>query len=226
MTAVGLSRPLGFERSEYALGLVNQTAARFARETSERSRTGSLFVSRLLSPRAARSAWLPAWNVFRIEDALSRLLAIAEEFTFGLLVELTERQLPSDALVATLWEEHVNRETDTWEQRLGAWNRLHEVAIASEFPRHEPLQGFIQARNAIVHGLGVLTRKQTNTPKRRNRTISRLGAADIFVTTGDRLVLSVDHVAACASVIRSFIEWLDGAAAATLRNGLSSAPTR
>ena len=216
MTAAGLSPPLAFQRSEHALGLVNQTVARFSRETSERSKTGSLFGSRLLSPRAARSPWLPAWSVARIEDALTRLLAIAEEFTLGLLIECTERILPTDRLVAALWESHVDRETDTWDRRLGAWDRLHGVSIASDFPLNSQLLGFVQARNAIVHGLGVMTRKQTATLKIRNKTIARLDGAKVSVAADDRLILTADHVLACASVIRSLIEWLDDAAAARL----------
>src|SRR5260221_13437275 len=143
MTAAGLSSSPAFERSERALSLVNQTVARFNRESSTLGGLGMLFGSRLLTPRARRSPWLPEWRQDRVEDAISRLLAIADEFSLGLLVEVTEQRIPNDELVRALWKSHVERDTDTWDQRFGSWKQLHGVAISSGFPDQERLQGFV-----------------------------------------------------------------------------------
>ncbi len=75
----------------------------------------------------------------------------------------------------------------------------------SAFPRYHPLWGFIEARNAIVHGLGALTRRQMKKPP---RTRGRLTAANIAVT-GTKLILTVDHATDCALVIRDLIRWID-----------------
>jgi hypothetical protein len=137
-------------------------------------------------------------------------MSIADEFTFGLLVDVTEAKLPTDARVALLWEHYVERKTETWEQRFRSWQDLHGISM-STFPRYHPLWGYIEARNAIVHGLGALTGRQMKKPP---RTKGRLTAASIGLI-GSRLVLTVDHATECALVVRALIEWLDEEAAVT-----------
>jgi hypothetical protein len=135
------------------------------------------------------------------------LVAIAEEFTYGLLLELTSRKLPADTRVSALWDSHVDRETDTWEQRIATWRLIHSISIPSS-PRYDVLFAFIQARNAIVHGLGSLTRKQL---RDRTKSVARLRAARISVS-GTQLVLNDSHVEQCADAVRRLIRWLDDAA--------------
>jgi hypothetical protein len=135
-------------------------------------------------------------------------MSIADEFTLRLLVDVTEEKLPSDARVALLWERYEERHTDTWEQRFASWDGLHDVRV-KDFPGYSPLWGYIEARNAIVHGLGSLTRKQL---KSETRVVGRLKTARIN-TVGDRLVLTADHATDCASVVRDLIQWLDDQAA-------------
>ncbi len=203
MTTAGPSLSIRFERSELALAHVNRTAARFTAELSQSRRRRIALVSRVLAT-ASPSSYEESWNVSRVEDALVRLISIAEEFTHGLLLELTSRKLPADARVAVLWDSHVDRETDTWEQRMATWRLVHSVSIPSS-PRYDVLFGFIQARNAIVHGLGSLTRKQL---RDRTKSVARLRAARISVN-GDQLVLTGRHVEQCADVVRTLIRWLD-----------------
>jgi len=170
-----------------------------------------LIGSRLWSSSSVKAAHATAWDEGRVEDAITRLLAIGEEFVFGLLIELTERRLPPGHLVSTIWESHIDRETDTWNQRIGSWKQLHEIEVASGFPDNQRLQGFIQARNSIVHGLGALTRKQTKTRSIRQKTLAKLKAAGIDVS-GDHLVLAESHVESCAEVVKSLVTWLDAVA--------------
>jgi hypothetical protein len=147
----------------------------------------------------------------RVEDALARFMSIADEFTFGLLIEVTETRLPHDPRVAVLWERYVDRETDSWEQRFASWEQLHQVSV-TEFPRYSALLGFIEARNAVVHGLGFLTRKQL---KKTQRSLGRLKSAQIDVVA-NQLSLTVDDATKCASVVADFIAWLDSSAARLL----------
>ncbi len=138
-----------------------------------------------------------------------RLVSIAEEVSLGLLVEATERVLPQGTVMRALWD--FQREaTDTWPQRLGVWKRVHSITVGASFQRYGEFVGFVEARNAIVHGLGSLTEKQM---RDRERTVARLRGARIPVT-GTRLGLHRFHVDLCASVVREFIVWLDGEAAA------------
>jgi len=195
-----------FERSEQALGNLNRALAAFRAEVSARSRRPILHPSRILASRQTTSG--AVLETIRVEDALTRFMSIADEFTFGLLVDLTEARLPSDARVSLLWENYVEGKTDTWPQRFASWKSLHGIAFDA-FPRYHPLRGFIEARNAVVHGLGALTRKQLKKP---DTAEGRLRAAQITLT-GTRLTLTVDHATACAQVVRALIEWLDEQAA-------------
>jgi hypothetical protein len=135
-------------------------------------------------------------------------VSIADEFTVSLLVELTEAKLPTDHRVAELWDQYVDRHTDSWEQRFKSWDSLHGVTL-NAFPDYPPLWGFIEARNAIVHGLGNLTRKQR---KREKTVLGRLRTARI-ATVGSRVILTADNAADCASVVKALIHWLDDQAA-------------
>lgn len=206
-THAGLSA-LRFERSEAALADLNRTFAQY-RVLSASPRSQILRPSRLVASRSGAES-IEARRV-RVEDALSRLVSIAEEFSVALLVELTEARLPTDARVATLWERYVERETDTWEQRFGSWASLHQIVFTS-FPKYSPLRGFIEARNAIMHGLGTLTRKQLKNPQ---KAIGRLNAARVGVVS-NRLILTQDHVTECAGVMRELIRWLDHEASSAL----------
>lgn len=198
MTAAGLSA-LRFERSELALAQVNRVLGRFRADTTDRVALAARGWSRI-SGRTTRTAD----QVHRIEDALTRFMAIADEYTFGLLVDLTEARLGTDSVTEVLWEFYIERETDSWKRRFGSWKALHGVSIPS-FPRYDRLLGYIEARNAIAHGLGSLTRKQQ---KSKDKTIAHLRAARIGLTDL-RLALVEDHALECAALIRAFIEWLD-----------------
>jgi hypothetical protein len=203
--AGGLSH-LRFERSEVALAAVNRALGRFETEIKPREARSILHHARLLigSPSTTREAW----SGYQTEDALTRVVSIADEFTFGLFIEVAEARLPVDPRVEVLWERYVERDADTWTQRFGAWENLHRVPIKT-FPRYDRLLGFIDARNAIVHGLGSLTRKQLKT---RHKVTGHLKSAGIGLS-GTRLVLAPQHVRDCAAVVRGLIEWLDGEAA-------------
>lgn len=194
-----------FERSELALGNLNRALAEFQREIAAFTRRSVLLPSRLF---ARTHAGEPARGA-RTEDALVRFVAIADEFTLGLLIDLTEAKLPTDRRVALLWDRFEERHTDTWEQRFSSWEGLHQITV-SAFPNYSPLWGYIEARNALVHGLGALTRKQLRT---RSRCLGRLSSARIHLT-GDRLTLRLQDATNCAGVVRDLIEWLDNQAAA------------
>jgi len=206
MTAAGPSPH--FERSELARSEINRALAQFRLEAAAGERRAVLHASRL----AARGSTAdPGPTSLRIEDALTRFVSIADEFTLGLLIDLTESKLPNDARVAILWERYEERYTDSWEQRFASFEGLHKIVVHT-FPRYSPLMAYIEARNAIVHGLGSLTRKQLKKP---GRIVGKLRTARINMS-GNRLLLTADDAVQCALVIRELIEWLDDQAAAAV----------
>lgn len=145
-------------------------------------------------------------------DALFRLVAVAEDFSLLRLIEVTEDLLPDGRLAELLWEAELDRSMDTWDSRLRAWARLHGIEVKANFLRYDQLDGFTQARNAIAHGLGQLTRKQLRS---RASTLQRLAAAGI-ATDGDVLQLGPKNVELCTNVCDQFVLWLDEQAAALL----------
>ena len=142
---------------------------------------------------------------FNSHDAILRLVAIAEDFSFGRLADKTEHLLPVHHLVDLLWDSELDRSGDTWHGRLGLWQRLYGVNVRDTFPSYSALAGFIEARNAITHGLGELTRRQRGA---RERTRQRLRQAGVGVQH-DAVVVLEEQVEFCAQVVREFIVWLD-----------------
>jgi hypothetical protein len=78
------------------------------------------------------------------------------------------------------------------------------------------MDGLIEARNAIMHGLGRLTRKQTRTLARTKRTQSKLAHAQIRLANL-KLVLDAPTIDRAGTTCVNFIEWVDHA---TVERGL------
>jgi hypothetical protein len=159
--------------------------------------------SRRLRPDSRPSGRL--FSTYNVRDALLRLVAIAEDFSLARLLEVGESKLPEGDFARLLWEAELKRSADTWDQRNALWTRYLGVSFGA-FERHEALTGFIDARNAISHGLGDLTRKQLRS---RDTIVERLRKAGITVR-GDSLAIGERHVEECAAVVRAYIVWLDG----------------
>lgn len=146
---------------------------------------------------------------FAANDAVLRLVAIAEDFVSTLLIELTERRLsPVQPLTQALWQAEIGRVDTTWERRVSAWTRLHGVDMKRDFSCFAELEGFIAARNAITHGLGELTRRQLADRANHARHLAAAGIA----LENRRVIIGAANVDSCADVARALIRWLDDAA--------------
>jgi hypothetical protein len=104
-----------------------------------------------------------------------------------------------------LIDSHIETASSNWSSRTESIKELTGVVLRS-FDRWQIIDGTIQARNAIVHGLGSLTRVQRRKPL---ATLRRLMAAGFDVDAGvvthgeDAILRSVN-----ASV--AFVRWADG----------------
>jgi hypothetical protein len=136
---------------------------------------------------------------------LPHLAAVAEEFSRGVLVECSEPIVPAHPMLQNLWS-RAESQTETWPGQEKAWRQWHGIPLSSEraYANFRPV---VDARNAIVHGLGELTRRQLKSDGGRQvrDSLARLG-----IKTNGRRVL-VDDVAMrkCLDATRRFIEWLD-----------------
>jgi hypothetical protein len=187
------------ERAEQSTAQANRALAHFRIHSTAGSADGA----------PGRLAWATGGGepVFQSHDAILRLIAIAEEFSVARFVDAIEILLPSDPIVAALWEAELDRSGDTWPKRNLLWKKYLNVKVTG-FPHHKKLQGFIQVRNSITHGLGSLTRRQLRS---RTATAEQLGDADVRLH-GDSLTIDASHVEACATTVKEFVSWLDAAA--------------
>lgn len=145
------------------------------------------------------------------EIAISLLVSLAEDFSFGLLVDRTTPFLePGKPLAHLLWDDVLGRIGSKWDTRLKAWKQFHSVRVKEDWrDKYEVLDGFVTARNSIAHGLGRLTWQQKRNEEILRSTRRRLDRAGIDVAPGDRLRLEDAHVTRCAGVVREFVFWLD-----------------
>ena len=184
--------------AEIAMNRINQTLALHVRE---------------------KRAMLEAWRgrlrgsagVVRTNPSrylvLPHIVAIAEEFSRRLLRTKTEVQVPQDRLVLQkLWLKAEDQAEGRWDEHLKAWKDWHRIPLASE-SIYTNLRPFIEARNAIMHGLGELTRRQRRRGEEKTLR-GELKHVGIDVI-GTRLVVHDKAVARCAGVCRAFVETLD-----------------
>jgi hypothetical protein len=143
-----------------------------------------------------RHVWLNE-SQLRHRNAVVDLVAVAENFTSSRLVQLRPNLTENDVF--------------TWERRRRAWAEHGSVDLETVTPDWLALQGFIEARNALQHGLGRLTDFQLDR-RRREETLRRLRAAAIYLS-GDFVHIHVETVHRCHDVCKSYVLALDEAAA-------------
>lgn len=139
---------------------------------------------------------------------LPHLVAIAEEFSRRLLFAVSDPLVTRDhPLRAELWRLAERQADSTWSRQQSAWKKWHGIDL-KQFSGWDELCGFIDARNALMHGLGELTRRQLGADGGRS-VRERMSAAGL-VTSGRRLILDGASAGNCAAIAGRFIGWLDG----------------
>ncbi len=91
----------------------------------------------------------------------------------------------------------------TWDNKLGAWSDIFGVDLTSACPAFQPMRGYYEARNAIMHRRGELTDTQ-----RKDDVYERLTAAGVTLV-GFSVVVDMTTLHACASTCVTCIEQLD-----------------
>jgi hypothetical protein len=136
------------------------------------------------------------------QATLVRLLSITEAFCAERLLEEVEQiMIPSrHQTVSNLWDDAAIDATRSWEAQKGAYKQW--LGVKHDWKAVEQLA---EARNAVAHGLGSLTRRQRRTEQ---SVTQKLNAAGIKLEKG-RLVLSDAILANAASVCREFVEQID-----------------
>lgn len=136
------------------------------------------------------------------QATLVRLLSITEAFASDMLWREVNRAVTGarSATATKVADEAVTRSTNTWQDQKRSYKDW--LGVEGDWKAVEQL---IEARNAVAHGLGKLTRRQLRSEQ---SVKSKLEAAGIIVDD-NRIVLSDDNLATAASACRDFIERLD-----------------
>jgi hypothetical protein len=138
---------------------------------------------------------------------LPHVVAIAEEFSRRVLVLASLPLLDlTKPFLREMWNAATSKAEGNWEGHMDAWKKWHGIRLrdAPDFPA---LNAFIVARNAIMHGLGQLTRNQTQKDGGA-AAIAELKTVGIGVN-GLILVMSPGVLMDCANAARGFVVWLD-----------------
>jgi hypothetical protein len=119
-------------------------------------------------------------------------------------VELTEASVTNvDDVIRLLIVEKELAGSSNWEARRRAFKRHHNLDL-KKCAQYHYLEGAIEARNAIAHGLGRLTTRQRLAPE----TSRHLAAANVAVVN-NRVELKLDHLIECTRCCAEFIVALD-----------------
>lgn len=193
-----MTSPTLTDRAEQASGLLLRTLA------AHRAAVSNLRVAetphRLSSPREDREQ-------IQCQATLVRLLSITESFSSARLIEELERILiPSrHRSVSEVWDRVAISSTNTWADQRKAFKDLLGVILSNE--DWKSVEQLAEARNAVAHGLGRLTRRQ----ERKQQTVhAQLAACGISVADG-HILLNDKVLFDAAITCRSFVEQLDTA---------------
>lgn len=165
-----------------------------------------LSTRRSLAPRLG-GGWARSGGVAPLEYLpFPFIAAVAEEFSRTALLEASEPMVPDERMLKQLWLAAGEPKLDTWHGQVTAWNDWHGISLDAS-KEYTALKGVIEARNAIVHGLGSLTKRQLGKDLGRNTT-TFLNAIGIGIS-GGRLVVDAAAYFKCLKTSKEFIEWLD-----------------
>lgn len=131
--------------------------------------------------------------------AIAAIAAVVEQYAAAVLL---------DAAVAT-----AKKALGDWDDKGKAWNTtfgVHPDQASVHFPA---MIGFYQARTAVLHERGHLTRAQRTEP-RKSRVDAALAHAGLS-RQGHRLILTAETVAHCAAVCCATISELEATRLAT-----------
>jgi hypothetical protein len=140
-------------------------------------------------------------------STINGMVSIVEHFAVRLTIDKLRDTLPSGPRVLADAISDINRRVEArWSDRLSAWRNWFGLDLSTD-PDFAQLLGFVEARNAILHGRGALTRQQLASDAGR-AVIGKLATAGIQVTLG-RLQIGQAAVELCARASKKSILVLD-----------------
>ncbi len=158
-----------------------------------------------LRPRRTRrllSGTIPDAEQIQCQATLVRLLSVTESFAAGLLMREIDKAAAraKSASIDYIWQDAAIKGTSTWNEQQNAY--ANWLGVKENW---KVVDRLAEARNAVAHGLGTLTRRQL-----RNETSVRAKLKEAGITlTGTRVVLSDAALSSAATDCRDLIHRLD-----------------
>jgi hypothetical protein len=138
----------------------------------------------------------------RRQATLVRLLSITESFAADLLSREIDKAAnqASHPSISKIADDAVNQAIGTWAGQKKSYKEW--LGISESWTKVEQLT---EARNAVAHGLGKLTRRQL---RNESGTTSQLRAVGIAVNN-QAILLTEENLQSAALICRDFIERID-----------------
>lgn len=169
-----------------------------------------------LNPIVGRLSVLPAATQaerIRREGVLVRLTSLTEAFVFGQLQQRLERHAPEprNKFIEKLYADEERKATGTWDAARDAFSKWGPGVMLSAFGPWDDVRATIDARNAVVHGLGQFTKLQRKNSGSLTATKIRLRSLGFVVDEPDnRLITTTLALRNTSDLLRRFLEHLDG----------------
>ena len=154
-----------------------------------------------------------AQNGTVVEDSHLKYVALVSEveaFVDQLIEQLAFAQVVlegrANEFLDRITAQFVADSTRSWDGRMQGFRDVAQIKLG-DFPDWSQFMGVLDARNALTHGLGRLTRKQIRTPMAISKRLQSIG---ISVDSG-QLQFGPATWALAVQVCSSLVTWLDQA---------------
>lgn len=157
---------------------------------------------RLRRPPRLPSGTIPDAEQIQCQSTLVRLLSVTESFASELLMREVAKGAAraQSASIDHIWDDAAIKGTSSWTEQKDAYSNW--LGVKEDWKVVERLA---EARNAVAHGLGTLTRRQL---RKEASVRSKLREAGITLA-GIRIVLSDAALSSAAADCRDLIHRLD-----------------
>ena len=165
----------------------------------------------VLAPSESRPRLTQSWSVAGGHSssygAIVSIATVVEQFVVAASRKRLRRTLgESPRLAAEALAEFDKRIESRWDERTQGWRRWYGIDYRLNADFVDVL-AFVEARNAIVHGGGHLTRQQLGSDGAA-AIVARLKAVGVEVSNG-RVVVTASAVEKAARCARGAIYWID-----------------
>jgi hypothetical protein len=145
----------------------------------------------------------------RAQACMFRIVTIVEAYTDAALELMFRGTVPANSPAALrLLDAHLLDAAQRWDARKKSFLDHHALSLGDAktgFPQWSKLDGMIEVRNAIAHGLGSLTRQQRKNAARSAGRCSQIG---VRIDAGE-VIVSPASLRTATDVAENFVRWLD-----------------